>query len=484
MPIRITQTDLHVLNTRTRFPFRYGIASLTAVPHVFVRVKLEVNGVSRWGVASDGLAPKWFTKNPDTSFRDDLAEMFHVIESACGFAEQVGEAATVYDLWQMVYLQQMRWATGEGYPPLLWGFGVSLVERAMIEAFCRARGERFAEAVRRNTLGIQLGELNGQLADYAPADLLPAEPLRSVKARHTIGLADALADADPDPGTDQVNDGLPQSLEACIDAYGLTHFKIKLFGDAERDLPRLRKIASIVTGRCGDRFAFTLDGNEQFRELEPFRRLWDSILADAALRPFMRGLLFVEQPLHRDVALGGEAEQELADWPDAPPIIIDESDGSIGSAADALDTGYAGTSHKNCKGVIKGIANACLIAHRRRTDPDRPYVISGEDLCILGPVSLLQDLAVMANLGIDHVERNGHHYFRGLSMYPPTVQEQVLSNHADAYRRHEAGFAALRVSGGAIEVGSAVDSPLGMGFELDPTVFTPLDAWRFASLEG
>ena len=37
-----------------------------------------------------------------------------------------------------------------------------------------------------------------------------------------------------------MDDGLPQSLEASIRAYGLTHFKIKLAGDVRKDLDRLR----------------------------------------------------------------------------------------------------------------------------------------------------------------------------------------------------------------------------------------------------
>src|SRR5207302_8085313 len=63
-----------------------------------------------------------------------------------------------------------------------------------------------------------------------------------------------------------------------------------------------------------------------------------------------------------------------------------------------------------------GIANACLLEKRRR-DGER-VVLTGEDLCNLGPVALLQDLALMALLGIEHVERNGHHYYRGLSLWP------------------------------------------------------------------
>jgi len=48
-----------------------------------------------------------------------------------------------------------------------------------------------------------------------------------------------------------------------------------------------------------------------------------------------------------------------------------------------------------------------------RRDTANEVVLTGEDLCNLGPVAFLQDLAMMALLGIEHVERNGHHYFAG-----------------------------------------------------------------------
>jgi len=75
MSLRIEHIDLNVLNMRTRMPFKYGIATLTALPHLFVRARVNIDGKIQHGVASDGLPPKWFTKNPDTHVRDDLAEM-------------------------------------------------------------------------------------------------------------------------------------------------------------------------------------------------------------------------------------------------------------------------------------------------------------------------------------------------------------------------------------------------------------------------
>jgi hypothetical protein len=488
MSIAVRGVDLRVLNMRTRMPFRYGIASMTALPHLFVRVEVEVDGQRQAGLASEGLPPKWFTKDPRTTFRDDLADMLRAVRHACAVAQDAGDAPSVFALWQRVHDAQSAWGAGAGYPPLLSGLGTSLVERAAIDAFCRATGRSFASAVRDGALGISLGAVHPELAGAHPAGQLPARPLRAITVRHTIGLSDPLTDEDI-PAGERLDDGLPQSLAACIRAYGLTHFKIKLCGDTAKDLDRLERIAAVLAGTAGERYAFTLDGNEQYHDVPAFRAFWQALTGEPSLAPFLRRLLFVEQPLHRDVALSAAAGQALRAWDDRPAIIIDESDGAVESLPVALERGYAGTSYKNCKGVFRGIANACLIAHRNRAAAGagaRPaggeYVLSGEDLANVGPVALLQDLAAMATLGIEHVERNGHHYFAGLSMLPEDVQRDVLACHGDLYRRHERGFPALDVRAGKIQVGSVVDAPFGPRFLLDVSRFTALDEWRFESL--
>jgi hypothetical protein len=481
MRIRLRQTDLYVLNMHTRMPFRYGIVSMTALPHLFVHCQLEVNGQIHSGIAADGLAPKWFTKDPATSLRSDWEDMLRVIESACALAQEIESAPTVFDLWQALYQAQERWAQAENIPPLLASFGVSLVERAMIEAVCRAQGVNFVTAVRQNLLGIRLDQNHPELANQTPADLLPEQPLRKLIARHTVGLGDPLCEEDI-PAAERLDDGLPQSLQACIRAYGLTHFKIKLYGDPEKDRDRLLRIASLLQDEATANYAFTLDGNEQYHAVEPLEALWHSLHQEASLAPFLSHLLFVEQPLHRDTALSEAVGQALARWPQHPPLLIDESDGQLDSARIAFDRGYIGVSHKNCKGVFKGIANACLIAHRQRMAPAGRYLLSGEDLANVGPVALLQDLAAMACLGVSHVERNGHHYFRGLSMLPDEVQTQVLEHHPDLYRRHERGFATLAIQNGTLAVDSIVEAPFGLGFAFDPSCFTPIAAWDPASI--
>ena len=62
---------------------------------------------------------------------------------------------------------------GFGYTLLLI-VGTSLVERALLEACCRAAEQPFWRLLRDNRLGIRLGELHPALKACAPADCLPA----------------------------------------------------------------------------------------------------------------------------------------------------------------------------------------------------------------------------------------------------------------------------------------------------------------------
>jgi hypothetical protein len=191
-------------------------------------------------------------------------------------------------------------------------------------------------------------------------------------------------------------------------------------------------------------------------------------------------VLYVEQPLPRSEALTEETGKVLRAWDERPPIIIDESDDSLDSVGRAIECGYAGTSHKNCKGIFKGVVNACLI-EKQSCEDNREYVMGGEDLTTIGPVELLHDLAVMGTLGVSHIERNGHHYYRGLSFLPKDLQDRVLAAHEDLYRYHDEGFATIKIKDGRIKFGSVVDAPFGRDFEFDPSQLTPVGRWDVES---
>jgi L-alanine-DL-glutamate epimerase-like enolase superfamily enzyme len=476
MSIDIVSAEYHVTNPEMRTPFHFGNVAMTECPHVFLDLSVDLDGHVQHGSSMGGLIPMWFYKDPSMSLSEGLGNMIEVFRTAGALAEKADPAETAFESWRDVYERQREWAADTDYPPLLWGYGVSMVEQALIDAVCRHREVTFGEAVRENVLGISLGSIYDELEGYEPADLLPKEPRRSTAIRHTVGLTDPLTDDDI-AASDRLEDGLPQSLSEYVREDGVDHFKIKLSADRERDANRLSRIYDVLGSLDVDDYAFTVDANEGYASARAFKQQWEALRDDPDRQSLLEHLLYVEQPLARDDAFSDETREVFLNWEGKPPIIIDESDDLIDRNLTALEHGYDGTSHKNCKGVFKGITNACLIAHRNRSDPDGEYILSAEDLTTIGPIELLQDLAVVATIGAGHVERNGHHYFRGLSAFPEEVQNTLLDAHGDLYRRHGEGFATLAIEDGEVDLNTVVDAPFGVGPAFDTSQFTPVETW-------
>jgi hypothetical protein len=475
MTISVSNTSFHVLDLDRRMPFHFGNVEVTHDPQLFLEIDLVIDGEEQRGVAMGGLIPSWFFKEPSMAPADGFRAMVSVFRSAADIARELDPEPTPFDLWYALYERQSVWARDTDHPPLLWSYGVSLVEQAVIDAYCRHRGVSFGEAVRDGELGINLGAVYEELRGGDPSALLPEMPRRGTAVRHTVGLTDPLTDADMSP-SNRLDDGLPQTLTDYVREDGVDHFKIKLSGDCERDARRLEQIGNVLNDLGLTEYRCTVDANEGYPSAREFKRQWMAHEANPDLTALLDRVAYVEQPLRRDDAFTDETRTVFTSWEDAPPIIIDESDGRLRNARRALEHGYAGTSHKNCKGVFKGVVNACLMASRNARE-EGTHVISAEDLTTVGPIELQQDFAVAATIGAGHVERNGHHYFRGLSAFPESMQASTLDHHGDLYRRHEDGFVTLAISDGTVDLASTVDAPFGVEPLYDTTQFTPLGDW-------
>src|SRR5262249_11169008 len=171
MKVHIRDGDIHLHDTKTRLPFKYGIATMTSAPHLFLRLKVEVDGQPATGIAADGLAPKWFTKDPNRPLAEETHEMLRVIENALRLAVRV-QAETPFDAGLQVHEAQSSWGRSERLPPLLTQFGTSLVERALLEAVCRAVCHPFWRLLRENAFGIRLGAIHPALAGREPREFL------------------------------------------------------------------------------------------------------------------------------------------------------------------------------------------------------------------------------------------------------------------------------------------------------------------------
>lgn len=480
MVVSVTDTELYVSNLHRRMTFHFGNVHVAEGPQVLLDATIDVNGDSYRGVAMGALAPMWFYKDPDLTMESGVAAMLEVFGVACDEAEALSSAESAFECWRLLYDAVESWAAETDHPDLLWSYGVSLVEQAVIDAYCRATKTSFPDAVHEEALGIDLSVIYEELDGESASDLLPDTPLSQVDVRHTVGLSDPLTD--DDVGVDnRLDDGLPQTLSEYVVEQDISHFKIKLAAKPS-DIDRLRRIQKVVETHLDD-YAFTLDANEQYPTVTAFREQWEQMAADDDLAEFFEHLRYVEQPLPRDEAFSERTREAFEAWENRPPVIIDESDDSLDSLQRALSSGYNGTSHKNCKGVFKGIANRCLLEYRRREDGGR-YLMSGEDLTTLGPIELQEDLAVMSTLGMKSVERNGHHYYRGLSMLPEDVQEQILDVHPDLFARHPDGFPTLDVQGGKVSLDSVLTAPFGHQIDLDTDdpFFIPAAKWSLESI--
>ena len=480
--LAVKQLDCTMRNVRTRMPFRYGVATLTAVPILHTLVTVEINGSERvQGISADILPPKWFDKRPVKSYEDNVFDLLRSLEIATTTALGERHPATVFDLWLRLHHATLDAAPDHDLNALTAAHGPTLLERALIDAVAKHAKADFHRAVRGNLLGIRASAIHAELDDDAVLRHLPAQPLPCIRVRHTVGLSDPLTESDL-AQTDIPEDGLPRTLEDYLARTGITMLKIKIRGDLDADLERLGAIAELLEHYAGRDYGVSLDGNEQYENAEELMRLLDAMQKSTALRHFLHHTLYIEQPLDRSRALAPELEPSLRQLSELKPVIIDESDQALDAFAKAAAIGYRGVSSKNCKGVQKAIVNSTLAAELTARH-GRPYFITGEDLMNLPIVSLHQDLATLSTLGIGHAERNGHHYVAGLNHLTPGERAACLSAHAALYEPWGADSARLRIVNGAVSLASLNRTPgYAVGVSMDLDAMTPLDQWEFASL--
>ena len=481
MKIRLEQTQLRLRNSTTRIAFRYGTACLTSCPQAVLGATLVLDGKTGRGYSGDCLPPSWFDKSPERDYAGQINDMLAVIALAKDvFLQEFARPTEFFPAWMAACERVHRRATERGFTPLLASFGGSLLERAILDAMARAAGLSLARAVRENLFGIVSGEVYPELAGLQIADWLPAEPRRHVYVRHTVGLGDPLTLGDI-PAEERLHDGFPQTLQEYIERKGTRYFKIKLSSDVDRDVDRLSTIAALIERFRGADYRLTLDGNEQYKQIDQFQRLIDKICATPALKTLVANTLVIEQPLDRKIALSEQHAAGISRLCRFKPVIIDESDATLDAYPKAIRFGYRGVSSKNCKGSIKSLLAAGLtwVANDRGARAD--YLMTGEDLCSVGIIPVQADLCLAATLGLEHVERNGHHYHQGLSYLPESQRRAALAAHPDFYALQH-GVVSPHLADGRFEIGSLQCTGFGFAVEPDFAGMQSPSEWQFSSL--
>jgi hypothetical protein len=422
--LKIAALELFERDVRLRMPFRFGVVTLTESPQAFVRARIRAeDGREAEGAAAELLAPKWFDKNPALSNEDNY--------------EQLRASLRTARKQYLAHDADTAWRHSSPTRGLVENYGPALIDRAVLDALCRSLGVSFYDAIRKNLAGAEAFEgLN------LPEVFSKLNPRKAISARHTVGLVDPITAADL---KERVGDGLPETLEEVVARYGQRYFKLKVGGDAKADVERLSAIAAVLD-RIAEPYHASLDGNEQYEDIEGVAALWSRMKAAPRLKRMVESVLFIEQPVKRQNALSRPVKGI------DKPVIIDESDESLDAFPRAKALGYKGVSSKTCKGIYKSLINRARCAAW-----GQEYFMSGEDLTIQPGLALQQDLALVSLIGITHVERNGHHYVNGMAALPKGEQDAFLESHPDLYERSH-GAVRMKIRNGDLQIGS-LDCP-------------------------
>ena len=465
--ISIKEVQLFERDITLRLPFKFGAVTLTQAPQAFVRCRIELEtGEMSWGMSAEMMAPKWFDKNPaltNDQNIDQLRSALHLYRDAI-----LGNGTeTAFGHYASLYNSHLSAGDNLGLNPITASFGPALIDRAVIDALCRANSISFATAMQNNLAGIQPGVLLPEFIGFNFDQFLSTlKPATQLHARHTVGMADPLNHYDQ-PLASRLNDGLPETLEDVIKTYGITYFKIKVGGNLNEDINRLKDIARILDTSPTPYLA-TLDGNEQYDNVDGVIELLRMMKGDADLKRLCSSTLFIEQPIQRATAL----ERDVSTLANDFPVIIDESDADLSAFPLARQKGYSGVSSKSCKGFYKSLINLARCQIWSEQD-NKPYFMSAEDLTSQAGVSVQQDLALVALLNLGHVERNGHHYVHGMAGADEEEKSRFIEAHPDLYDRKN-GQVCIRIEDGMLATGSLQCTGYGVGAEPDWTNMKPI----------
>src|SRR4051812_14104296 len=151
---KVLSLDLFERDVALRMPFRFGIVTLQRAPQAFVRARIQLeNGKEADGGAAELLVPKWFDKTPDVSDEENIGQLRESLMLARE-AYLAGGSNTAFGHSIDNYGPQIAMAALKGLNNLVASFGPAVIDRAILDALCRALGASFYQVMQKNVPGI------------------------------------------------------------------------------------------------------------------------------------------------------------------------------------------------------------------------------------------------------------------------------------------------------------------------------------------
>ena len=429
-----------------RVPFRFGSATVTAASQLFLFAEIETeDGRHSLGATAELMVPKWFNKDPALTPDQTVEQLRRSLAIARDAYLERPTLDTAFGHHAACHAAVLQACAREGIPGLAAAFGPAQIDKAILDALLRAYRRDMFSGLKDNIAGLD-ARLTPDIDDGVIADYLQSRnPQPRIMVRHTVGMADPVA-----------------QLPAIHAQTGCRYFKLKLSGDIGADTDRLGEIAGTLDADGVD-YRVTLDANEQYGSHDALIALGDGLLSRPQFENFLQRLLYVEQPLPRDLTFA----TPLGEFGKSFAVIVDEGESDYDSFPKAAALGYRGISSKACKGIYNSLINGARAVHWSAAGGARTF-LAGEDLTCQAGLAVQQDLALLAFHGIAHSERNGHHYVGGFPATPPEEVRAFRSAHPDLYEERE-GQVLLAIRGGALAIGSLGQQP-GFASGVDPAI--------------
>ena len=474
MSYTIKHIELFVRETKPgRIAFKIGSAAKAerrTNPLAHVRLILaDDKGREAFGCSGDRLSVRWLDKRPGRDRGLKLRELIDLIHVAREIYLGEPSLETPFEKWLKAHPKIMAAGARTKQEGLSSSFASALIERALVDAFCRLNNAPVFQMLRHDRLGFAAHLADADLPKLSTSAWLPSRPVTRLKVRHTIGPADPVRLSEV-PETMRVNDGLPEAVDDSIRRYGLSQFKIKVGGAVDADIDRLRSIWEALPQDVDT--TVTLDANEAYSDLRVFASFVERF--EREVPGMFQHTSYIEQPLPRALTLDPSTSEMIRKISGRKLLLIDEADGSVDAYKRAHAIGYAGTSHKNCKGFFKSLVNRVRVVHYN--DQGQAAFQSAEDLQNLAIAPLHQDFVAVGMLGLDNCERNGHHLNRGLAFVSDRDKESLARHHTDLYEERD-GEWYVKIRAGMVDCASLQLPGFGVAEEPDWSSMEDMRTW-------
>jgi L-alanine-DL-glutamate epimerase-like enolase superfamily enzyme len=428
--IRVLNVDVFKVRAVARTPLSFGNVVVTDLPIGYACATVENRAgkvATGWGAMFLMHLWSWPVARASAEARSKvICELFDAYAQIVCESREFGHPVQLFAESE----ERLRAANrelcakhtpGEEMPFLGALVAASPIDHAIHDAFGNVNGADSYQTYGAEWMPDMSRFLGEEFAGVYPSQFLRQDYAPRVPIFHLVGGLDFLTQGEVTG--DLPDDGVPNSLDHWIERDGVFCLKVKLHArDLAWDLERTVAVARVYgdvqkTARRNlpERPFLTVDFNEQCESpeyvVEFLRRL------DEAAPQAYRDLLYIEQPVHRDLTA---RPHDMRGISSLKPVLADESLTSVEDMRRAMELGWSGIALKSCKCLSSDLMLVCAAELA-----GVPYAI--QDLTNPS-IAQIESVGLAARIHpIKGVEANSRQFF-------PSANEIVAPAHPELFQ--------------------------------------------------